>query len=45
MVARRDGRSGAKWGKGDQEIQTSSYKTNKSWGVIYSIGDVVNNTV
>ena len=31
--------------KGNQKVQTSSYKINKSWGLMYSMGTVVNNTV
>ena len=32
-------------GEGSQKVQTSSYKVNKSWDVIYSMVTIVNNTV
>ena len=32
-------------GKGGQKVQTSSYKINKSWDVMYSMMNTVNNTV
>ena len=31
-------------GEGGQKIQTSSYKKNKSWNVMYSMEIIVNNT-
>ena len=31
-------------GEGDPKIQTSSYKINKSWDIIYSVVTTVNNT-
>ena len=31
--------------EGDQEVQTCSYKLNKSWDVIYSTGNIVNKIV
>ena len=34
-----------KMGEGSQKVQTSSYKVNKSWDVIYSMVTIVNNTV
>ena len=30
---------------GGQKVQTSSYKINKSWDVMYSVVTIVNNTV
>ena len=32
-------------GEGGQRIQTSSYKTNTFWDVMYSMATMVNNTV
>lgn len=33
-------------GKGNQEVQTSRYKLNKSWGnIIYTMKSTVNKTV
>ena len=32
-------------GEGYLEVQTSSYKINKSWDVTQSIGNIVNNIV
>ena len=34
-----------KWGEGDQNVCTSSYKINKSWRYNYSMVTVMNNTV
>ena len=39
MVARGGGRGVGEMGKGGQKIQTSSYKTNKSWGCNVRHGD------
>ena len=30
-------------GEGGQEVQTSSYKINKSWDIRYSIMTIINN--
>lgn len=32
-------------GQGDLEVQASSYKINKSWGCLWSIGNIGNNTI
>ena len=32
-------------GEWDEEVQAPSYKINKSWGVMYSLGDSVNHIV
>ena len=32
-------------GEGDEEIHISSYKINKTWGVICRTGNIVNNIV
>ena len=46
MVARRDknGRF-SEIGEGDSEVQTSSYKINKSWECSAHTGNIINNTV
>ena len=31
--------------EGGQKVQTSSYKRKKSWGIMYSIVTVINNTI
>ena len=48
MITRSRGWRGGiglhKMGEGDPKIQTSSYKINKSWDIIYSVVTTVNNT-
>ena len=45
MAVARDGGGVGKIGEGGQKVQMSSYKLNKSWGIMYSTATVVNNTV
>ena len=43
MVARGEkGGEMSEIGEEDQEVQTTSYKINKSWDIIYSVGNIVN---
>lgn len=35
----------SKMGKGDQEVQTISYNISKSWDILYSMDNRVNNIV
>ena len=34
-----------KMGEEGQKVPTSSYKINKPWDVLYSMGTIINNTV
>ena len=45
MVARGGGCGVGEIGEGGQEVQTSSYKINNSWDVMYNMVTTVNNTV
>ena len=45
LVAARDGVGVGKMGEGNQKVQTSSYKLNKSEGCNESTATIVNNTV